>query len=147
MASLIIPTMVVLGFIALGLRQLRARRRTWMPAEARAQFQRETRHPVRIPFVTSVAIRSYGDAEVIAAESQDLAIGGMLLKPCVPLSIGQPIQVSFSLPTGPLIEIPAVVCRTVGQSFGIQFDFMDKQRALISDWVDQECGATLATKR
>lgn len=112
----------------------RARTASWMPAEAQLRLHREVRRPPRVPFATAVAIR--GQDATMTAESQDLAIGGMLLRPSRPLSVGQPIHVSFTLPTGTTIDIPAVVCRTVGQSFGIRFDVTDKQRTLIGEWVE-----------
>ena len=142
MTSYIIPSLVVLGVVAFALKEIRARRTSsWMPADAHAQLQRESRYPVRIPFAAAVTIRNFGSEQTIPAQSEDLAVGGMLLKPSSPLSIGQPIHVSFSLPAGPSIDIPAVVCRTVGKSFGIRFDFADKERAQIAEWVEQNCKA------
>jgi hypothetical protein len=82
-------------------------------------------------------IQSHSRADNMTAESRDLSIGGMQIKPSRPLAIGQPIHVSFSLPGAARIDIPAVVCRTVGSCVGIRFDVNDRQRKVIGDWVEQ----------
>jgi hypothetical protein len=115
----------------------RPRSEKWVSAEAQLQLHREIRRPQRIPFRTKVMIRSHSGTDTLSAESQDLSIGGMQLKPSAPLAVGQPIHVSFRLPEGTAIDIPAVVCRAVGQGFGIRFDVTDNQRSLIGEWVEQ----------
>jgi hypothetical protein len=109
----------------------------WVSAEAQLQLCREIRRPPRVPFNTTVIIRSHSRVDSMPAESRDLSIGGMQLKPSVPLAVGQPIHVCFSLPNGVAIDIPAVVCRTIGHCFGIRFDVNDRQRAIIGEWVEQ----------
>jgi hypothetical protein len=138
MASFVIPAVIVVAVLMIVLWRFGPRQPAWIPADAQLQLHREIRRPPRIPFSTPLIITSHSGTETITAESQDLAIGGMMVKPSVPLSVGQPIQVSFSLPGGTPIRIPAVVCRAVGSSsFGIRFDVMDKQMSVIGDWVEQ----------
>jgi hypothetical protein len=138
MASFVIPALIVAAILMMVLWRFGPRQPAWMPADAQLQLHREARRPPRIPFATSVTITSHGGAETIAAESQDIAIGGMMVKPAVPLSVGQPIQISFDLPGVAPIRIPGVVCRSVGTNcFGIRFDVMDNQRAVIGEWVEQ----------
>ena len=134
----IIPAVIVIAVLMIVLWKFGPRQAAWMPADAQLQLHREIRRPPRIPFKTAVTITSHAGTETITAESQDLAIGGMMVKPMVPLSVGQPIQVAFELPGSAPIRIPAVVCRTVGAScFGIRFDVTDRQTASIGEWVEQ----------
>jgi hypothetical protein len=138
MASFVIPAVIVVAILMIVLWKFGPRQAAWMPADAQLQLHREIRRPPRIPFKTAVTITSHAGTEAITAESQDLAIGGMMVKPMVPLSVGQPIQVAFELPGSAPICIPAVVCRTVGAScFGIRFDVTDQQTTAIGEWVEQ----------
>jgi hypothetical protein len=138
MASIVILIAAVLVVVLFLFWHFRQKPAAWMPADAQLQLHREIRRPPRIPFQAEVRITSHGGTETISAQSQDLAIGGMLLKPSMPLSVGQPIHVAFSLPSGMDIDIPAVVCRTVGpSSFGVRFDVMDRQIRTIGEWVEQ----------
>ncbi len=141
MAIFAISALVVLILSVVLYRVLRPAQKAWMPADAQLQLHREIRRPPRIPFHTSVTIKGHSGQESIAAESQDLAIGGMLIKPSVPLAIGQPIQVAFTLREGVSIDIPSVVCRAVGACYGIRFDVTDRQRHTIGEWVEQNRGA------
>jgi hypothetical protein len=138
MASIVIPIAAVLAVVLFLFWHFRPKPAAWMPAEALLQLHREIRRPPRIPFHTEVKITGLGGTDTISAQSQDIAIGGMLLKPSMSLSIGQPIHVAFALPSGIAINIPAVVCRTVGpSSFGVRFDVMDRQIKTIGEWVEQ----------
>jgi len=138
MASVVIPALIFVAILMVVLWIYGPRKAAWIPADAQLQIKREARRPPRIPFKAPVTISSHSGTDAIAAESQDLAIGGMMVKPAAPLSVGQPIHVSFDLPGHASIHIPAVVCRTVGtSSFGIRFDVTDKQTALIGEWVEQ----------
>ena len=138
MASIVIPIAAVLAVVLFLFWAFRPKPAPWMPADALLQLHREIRRPPRIPFQAEVKITSHGGTETISAQSQDIAIGGMLLKPSIPLSVGQPIHVAFALPSGVDINIPAVVCRTVGPaSFGVRFDVMDRQIKTIGEWVEQ----------
>ncbi len=137
MATFFISAGIAASVVLIALLRRRPAPARWVSAEAQLQLCREARRPPRIPFKTAVVIRSHSKTDTITAESQDLSIGGMQLKPSIPLAVGQPIFVSFSLPERVAIEIPAVVCRTVGPCFGIRFDVTDKQRAIIGEWVEQ----------
>jgi hypothetical protein len=139
MASVVIPALIVVAILMIVLWMFGPRKSAWMPADAQLQLHREIRRPPRVPFKVAVTISSHSGKETIPAESQDLAIGGMMVKPSVPLSVGQPIQVAFELPGQSKINIPAVVCRTVGtSSFGIRFDVTDSQTKVIGAWVEQQ---------
>lgn len=137
MVSFLISAGVVAGVLLLAILRRGPAPQRWVSAEAQLQLCREVRRPTRIPFKTPVIIRSHNRGSSMAAESRDLSIGGMQVKPSMPLAVGQPVHVSFSLPDNTAIDIPAVVCRTVGQCFGIRFDVNDRQRAIIGEWVEQ----------
>ncbi len=146
MVSFLISAGVVAGILLVAILRRSPAPQKWVSAEAQLQLCREIRRPPRIPFQVPVIIRSHSRADSMTAESRDLSVGGMQLKPSMPLAVGQPIHVSFSLPGGAPIDIPAVVCRSVGQCFGIRFDVNDGQRALIGEWVEQN-RAPVATSR
>jgi PilZ domain-containing protein len=137
MLSFFISAGVVAGILLVAILRRNPAPQKWVSAEAQLQLCREIRRPPRIPFKTPVIIRSHSRADSIPAESRDLSIGGMQVRPSIALAVGQPIHVCFSLPDGFAIDIPAVVCRTVGQCFGIRFDVNDRQRAIIGEWVEQ----------
>lgn len=137
MASFLIPMGIVFGVLLVAVLRHRPVPQQWVSAEAQLQLCREIRRPPRIAFKTQVVIRSHSRSDTIHAESQDISIGGMQVRPAKPLAVGQPIHIAFSLPEGATIDIPAVVCRTVGQCFGIRFDVGDKQCALIGEWIEQ----------
>lgn len=137
MLSFLISAGVVAAIVLVAVLRRTPAPEKWVSAEAQLQLCREIRRPPRIPFLAPVVIHSHSRADYMTAECRDLSIGGMQLKPNRPLAIGQPIHVSFSLPGGTAIDIPAVVCRAVGQCYGIRFDVNDKQRTIIGNWVEQ----------
>ena len=130
-------TVVVVGLLLLYLYwQNRAHPAGWMPEDARQQLHSERRVPPRISCATDVAI--IAGTRIVPATSVNVAIGGILVKPESPLSVGEPVHVSFHLPNGPRIEIPGAVCRKQGEHVALKFDVLTEQRALIQKWVDQQ---------
>ncbi len=146
MVSFLISAGFVAGVVLLAILRRSPAPQQWVSAEAQLQLCREARRPPRIPFNAPVTIRSHNRIDSMSAESRDLSIGGMQLKPSMPLAVGQPIHVSFSLPDGAVIDMPAVVCRTVGSSFGIRFDVNDRQRAIVGEWVEQHRPLVASTR-
>lgn len=96
----------------------------------------EFRRYVRIPVVTDVSVVA-GQAR-FTASSVDLSSGGMSLKTAEDVSIGQPLEVSFSLLTLPRLWIKGTVSWTKPGSkiFGVRFDPRDERRLRIKEWVD-----------
>jgi hypothetical protein len=136
-ANVLLLTAAVVGVLLLYIYwQTRARPGHWMPDDAREQINREHRVPPRITCAMDVYIRA-GNRSVFGV-AQNVAIGGLLLKPASPLSAGEPVYVSFELPNGPRINIPGAICRIQGSSVAVKFDFVTDQRALIQKWVDQQ---------
>lgn len=128
-------TVVIVGILLIyAYWQNRVQPARWMPDEARQQLHRERRVPPRVACVTSVSIAA--DGRNISGVSRDIAIGGILLKPSAPLSVGEPVHVSFDLPNGPHIDIPGAICRKQGERVAVKFDVLTQQRALIQKWVD-----------
>lgn len=136
-AKVFVFTVVVVGILLIYVYwQNRVHPEGWMPDEARQQLHRERRVPPRVACVTEVSI--VADRRTISGVSRNIAIGGILLKPSAPLSVGEPVHVSFDLPNGPRIEIPGAICRKQGDHVAVKFDVMTQQRALIQHWVDQQ---------
>lgn len=130
-------TLVAVGLLLLYLYvQNRPRSGAWMPEDAREQLHRERRVPPRVPCATPVSIAA--GRRIVSGITENVAIGGLLLKPSEALSVGEPVHVAFELPHGPRIEIPGAVCRKQGECVAVQFDFITEQRALIQQWVDRQ---------
>ncbi|MFB3813771.1 MAG: PilZ domain-containing protein [Terriglobales bacterium] len=128
----------LLGIGAIGLLYLwwRAARRpsAWLSDDAQRQVHQEWRRPPRVPLAVSVEITAH--QRTVAAQSKNIAIGGMLLTPDKRLFAGEPVEVSFVLPDGPAIRIPGAVCRLQAADAAIRFDATDAQRFLVGSWVD-----------
>jgi hypothetical protein len=136
-AKVLLLTAVVVGVMLLYIYwQTRARPGHWIPDDAREQINRERRVPPRITCEMNVYILA--GSRSVSGVAQNVAIGGLLLIPSAPLSVGEPVHVSFELPKGPRIDIPGAICRTQGNSVAVKFDFVSNQRELIQKWVDQQ---------
>lgn len=136
--TVLISTLFILAVIG-GYILLHQRARTgggWMPIEAQEQVHREKQRPPRLEFVTNVEIRA--QSRKVQAVSLNLAIGGMLLKPSATLSVGEPVYVSFEMPNGGAVTMPAVVCRTQRDQAAIKFDVTATQRHIIEHWIEQQ---------
>jgi hypothetical protein len=128
-------TIVVVGLLLLYLYwQNRVHPAGWMPDDAQEQLRRERRVPPRIKCATQVSISA--NRRSVEGVTVNVAIGGILLTPSAPLSVGEPVHVSMDLPNGPHIEIPGAVCRKQGEHVAVKFDIDTEQRALIQKWVD-----------
>ncbi len=86
------------------------------------------------------------------AEGKNISHGGMLLRSDLPVKVAQPVQLTFTLPEQTPVEIPAVVCHTRGQHFGVMFDPTHQRRIVIERFVrrateeDHRRAAKAATK-
>jgi c-di-GMP-binding flagellar brake protein YcgR len=105
----------------------------WLIMAGEGKSPESRRNNARIHLVVPVEVETFG--EKYTANSQDISRGGMLLKAEAPVRVAQPVQLSFTLPDITLIEIPAVVCHTRGQQFGVRFDPTHQRRAVIERWV------------
>lgn len=130
-------TVVVVGLLLLYIYvQNRARPGGWMPENAREQLHRERRVPPRVKCAMPVSISA--GRRVLSGTTENIAIGGLLLRPSGPLAVGEPVHVSFELPNGSKIDMPGAVCRRQGECVAVKFDFVTEQRTLIQSWVDQQ---------
>jgi len=136
-AKVFLLTIAIVGVLMLYLYwQNRTPSARWMPEDARRQLHRERRVPPRVKCAIPVSLEA--SRRSLTGLTRDIAIGGVLLTPSAPLSVGEPVHVSFELPGGPRIDIPGAVCRRQGKHVAIKFDFVTQQRALIQQWVDQQ---------
>src|SRR5512141_3220537 len=117
--KVLIFTVVVVGILLLYVYwQNRVHPGGWMPEDARAQLHRERRVPPRINCETAISIAA--NRRLITGTSVNIAIGGVLLRASAPLSVGEPVSVSFDLPDGPHIEIPGAICRKQGEHVAVK---------------------------
>ncbi len=89
----------------------------------------------RIPIVVPVQIAT-ADARYFG-DSQNVSRGGMLIRVDAPVSIAQPLQLSFQLPHTAKVNIPAVVAHKHRADVGIRFDPTHQDRRIIEQWVDE----------
>jgi len=74
------------------------------------------------------------------ALSRELGGGGMSFVTDARLGVSQPLELSFALPPGRKIAIPAVVWWKRGKTFGVRFDVNDAQQLWIRRWVEEQFG-------
>ncbi len=94
----------------------------------------EFRRYVRIPVMTEVMV--VGDGRRFVANSIEMSSGGMSLKSHEDLSIGTPLEVSFSLLTLPRIIVRGNVSWRKPKFFGMRFDASDERRQKVKVWID-----------
>lgn len=96
----------------------------------------EFRRYVRIPVVTEVSVVSGNHR--FTATSREISAGGMSLRAAEPVSIGQPMEISFALLTLPRTWVSGKVAwqKPGSKAFGFRFDPHDERRMRIKEWVD-----------
>jgi PilZ domain len=100
--------------------------------------QHELRRYVRIPVITEVTAVLTGENRRLTATSIELSSGGMSLRSAEDLTVGQPIELSFSLLTLPRVWVRGTITwrNAPGKTFGVRFDNADERRLRIKDWID-----------
>ncbi len=88
----------------------------------------------RIPFTVAVQVHTNAGHR-FQGNSLDISEGGMLVRVGAALSVAQPIQLSFTLPQGGEVLIPAVVRHRHGEMVGVRFDPTHHRRIAIEAWV------------
>jgi hypothetical protein len=86
------------------------------------------------------------DKETHPAESRNISQGGMSLCGEAPVSVAQPVQLSFILPEQEAVTIPAVVTHKQGEQIGVRFDPTHYRRAAIEKWVKATLAEAAAEK-
>lgn len=98
----------------------------------------ELRRYVRIPVITETSVTLLSDNHRFNATSIEVSSGGMSMRSAEDLSVGQPLELSFSLLTLPRVWVRASVSwrNPMGKAFGVRFDNSDDRRKRIKDWVE-----------
>lgn len=98
----------------------------------------ELRRYVRIPVITETSVTLMRDNHRFTGTSIEVSSGGMSMRSTQDLSVGQPVEVSFSLLTLPRVWVRAHVSwrNPMGKAFGVRFDSSDERRKRIKDWVE-----------
>ena len=98
----------------------------------------ELRRYVRIPVITETSVNMTNENRRFVASSIEVSSGGMSMRSAEDVSVGQPLEISFSLLTLPRVWVRANVSwrNPMGKAFGIRFDSGDDRRKRIKDWVE-----------
>ena len=98
----------------------------------------ELRRYVRIPVIAEINVNVPQDSQRFTATSIELSSGGMSMRSTADLSVGEPVDISFSLLTLPRIRVRGRVSwrNLAGKSFGVRFESQDERRRRIKEWVD-----------
>jgi len=98
----------------------------------------EARRERRVTIEGDVTIHVQDGA--FRALSRKLGGGGMSFVTDARLGISQPMELSFALPPGRKIAIPAVVWWKRGKTVGVRFDVNHGQMPWIRKWVEEQIG-------
>jgi Tfp pilus assembly protein PilZ len=103
----------------------------------------ELRRYARIPVVTQVTVVAGSTHKQFEASSVEVSSGGMSLRSQQEVSLGLPVEVSFSLLTLPRVWVRGSVSwvKPAGKMFGVRFDSTDQRRKRIKEWVEANLGA------
>jgi hypothetical protein len=103
----------------------------------------ELRRYARIPVVTQVTVVAGSTHKQFEAGSVEVSSGGMSLRSQQEVSLGLPVEVSFSLLTLPRVWVRGSVSwvKPAGKMFGVRFDSTDQRRKRIKEWVEANLGA------
>ena len=98
----------------------------------------ELRRYVRIPVIAEISVNIPQGNERFTASSIELSSGGMSMRSTADLSVGEPVEISFSLLTLPRVRVRGRVSwrNQAGKSFGVRFESQDERRRRIKEWVD-----------
>jgi PilZ domain len=96
----------------------------------------EFRRYVRVPVITEVTIEA--DRRKHIASSVELSGGGMSMHCDAKLSIGKPVEVSFTLPHAKSISVAGVVSWIDANqpTMGVRFNVNDPRRAAVKSWIE-----------
>jgi len=102
----------------------------------KAVFSPARQHP-RVHLATDVRVEAHD--HTFTARSVQLGTQGMSLEQADRLSLAQPVQVTFALPSGCPVRISAVVRWKTKELVGLLFDPRERNRD-IQDWVRESAG-------
>jgi len=96
-------------------------------------FSPARQHP-RVQLATEVKVEAFDLS--FTARSVQLGTNGMSLEQAGRLSLAQPVQVSFVLPSGSRVRVSAVVRWKKNEMVGLRFDPREHHREL-HEWVQE----------
>jgi Tfp pilus assembly protein PilZ len=98
----------------------------------------ELRRYVRIPVIAEITVGVPQDNLRFTATSIELSSGGMSMRSTADLSVGDVVEISFSLLTLPKVRVRGRVSwrNPAGKAFGVRFESHDDRRRQIKEWVD-----------
>ena len=98
----------------------------------------ELRRYVRIPVITEISVNVMNENRRFTATSIEVSAGGMSMRSVEDVSVGQAVEISFSLLTLPRVWVRANVSwrNPVGKAFGVRFDNTDERRKRVKEWVE-----------
>jgi len=98
---------------------------------------RELRRYVRVPIITEVTAQAGSGS--FTAYTQEISAGGLSITAAPKLTVGQVLQLTFTLPTGERVNVSASVCwvRDSDSGVGARFDPADERRNVVRDWIEQ----------
>jgi Tfp pilus assembly protein PilZ len=97
----------------------------------------ELRRYVRIPVIAEINVNTPENRR-FTGTSIEFSSGGMSLRSASPVSVGEVVEISFSLLTLPRVRVCGRVSwrNPAGKAFGVRFDSQDERRRQIKEWVD-----------
>jgi hypothetical protein len=97
----------------------------------------EFRRYVRVPMNTEVSV-VLADGRRFSATSVEVSSGGMSLCGPEPVSVAQPVEISFALLTLPRLWVRGTISwrKPANRTFGVRFDPKDERRMKIKEWID-----------
>ena len=96
----------------------------------------EFRRYVRVPVITEAALEV--ERSKYTCSTVELSGGGMSMHSTAKVSIGQPMQVSFTLPRNKPISVSGVISWIDANegTIGVRFDPNDARRAAVKAWIE-----------
>jgi PilZ domain len=98
----------------------------------------ELRRYVRIPVITEISVGVMNENRRLTCTSIEVSSGGMSMRSAEDISVGQAVEISFSLLTLPRVHVRGSVSwrNQAGRAFGVRFDAQDDRRLKIKTWID-----------
>jgi len=96
----------------------------------------EFRRYVRVPMITEVKLEA--ERSKYTATSVELSGGGMSMQATAKVSLGQPVELSFSLPQTKPISVAGVISwiESNDGTVGVRFDPNDSRRSAVKAWIE-----------
>jgi hypothetical protein len=94
----------------------------------------EFRRYIRVPMVTEVSVSAAGRSTPFTSE--EISGGGMSLRGPAKLSVGESVELTFTLPGAQAVTVNATVCWVRPGIAGFRFMLEDERRLRAKEWID-----------